>query len=257
MITSEELKTAGLRAGADKVGIASAANITDMYPDSVPGNFLKGATSVVISLAADPSAIYDTDDSNVYSRLAFPGYRRADGSTAVLMKLVEDRGYSTKYVVREWVSGKNTKGKNSKVLQIKHAAHAAGLGTPGKHTLIVTKEYSAAVRFSAFITDAPLQADAPATENLCDDCNACVKACPSGAIQDKDNFDFFACSAYLFGGLKLKNIMQSIKDGNLKNIPEMTSSFPEVINGWGKSFSAGQRLYYYCGNCVRSCKKHK
>lgn len=257
MITSDELKRIGLRAGADMVGIASAENMANLYPGSDPRNFLKGARSVVISLVADPQAIYDADDRDVYSSLAVTGYRRADGSSAVLMKALKDAGYSVKYIERAQLNEKNAKGKSAKVLQLKHAARAAGLGAQGKHTLIVTEKYSAAVRLSGFITDAPLEADGPFEKTLCDNCDACVRACPSGAIHDVNDFDFFACSAYLFGGVKLKGIAESVTGGDFKTLPESVKELPHVIKGWGNALSGGRQLFYNCGACVRSCKRHK
>ena len=64
----------------------------------------------------------------------------------------------------------------------KKAARLAGLGGIGKNSLFIHKEYGTRVRLGTLFTDCPLQGDGEIKENICLGCDACVKACPSGAI---------------------------------------------------------------------------
>jgi len=68
------------------------------------------------------------------------------------------------------------------LISMKHAARLAGLGSFGKQSLIVTREYGPWVRLGIVVTDAELAPDAPFEENLCGECEACVMACPVGAL---------------------------------------------------------------------------
>lgn len=64
----------------------------------------------------------------------------------------------------------------------KAAATLAGLGWIGKQTLCITPTLGPHVRWCSVITDALLPPDEPFTEDLCGDCDLCVRACPTGAI---------------------------------------------------------------------------
>jgi epoxyqueuosine reductase QueG len=64
----------------------------------------------------------------------------------------------------------------------KQMARLAGLGNYGKNALIINPKYGPWIRLSAIITDAEFVYDDPFTEDLCGDCDECVKACPTGAL---------------------------------------------------------------------------
>lgn len=63
----------------------------------------------------------------------------------------------------------------------KLAAHLAGLGWIGKNCLLITPKYGPRVRLASVLTDAPLEAGKPLT-NQCGDCQKCVDACPPRAL---------------------------------------------------------------------------
>jgi len=67
------------------------------------------------------------------------------------------------------------------VFSHKLAAHLAGLGWIGKSALLITPEHGPRVRWGTVLTDAPLEAGTPMDE-MCRDCDACVKACPAHAF---------------------------------------------------------------------------
>ncbi len=88
----------------------------------------------------------------------------------------------------------------------KEAARKAGLGTIGKNSLFLHKKYGARVRLGTVFTDCVLERDCEMPENMCIGCNACVKACPSGAITGKawyegvkreDIYSPAVCSEYM------------------------------------------------------------
>jgi epoxyqueuosine reductase QueG len=68
------------------------------------------------------------------------------------------------------------------LISLKQAARLAGLGTYGKNALLVTPDFGPWVRLDLVLTDAPLIPDAAFEEDLCGDCDACVAACPAGAL---------------------------------------------------------------------------
>ncbi len=59
----------------------------------------------------------------------------------------------------------------------KEAAAKAGLGIIGRHSLLITPEYSSYVFLAEIITDIEC-ARLPAETQFCKDCGACISACP-------------------------------------------------------------------------------
>ncbi|KAF5029018.1 Epoxyqueuosine reductase [anaerobic digester metagenome] len=67
-------------------------------------------------------------------------------------------------------------------VHVKAAAALAGLGWIGKNTLCITPQLGPRQRWCAVVTDAVLPYDEVFKEDLCGDCERCIKACPVGAI---------------------------------------------------------------------------
>jgi Pyruvate/2-oxoacid:ferredoxin oxidoreductase delta subunit len=71
-----------------------------------------------------------------------------------------------------------------RILQIPFAL-AAGIGQMGKNGLVISKEYGPRIRLACVTTDLPLRPGGPVdigVEDFCAQCQACLKACPGGAI---------------------------------------------------------------------------
>jgi epoxyqueuosine reductase len=69
------------------------------------------------------------------------------------------------------------------LLSYKHAAELAGLGTMGRHTLLITPEYGPRVRLAGLLTDAEIEPSPASRKDYCVNCDACIRACPAGALQ--------------------------------------------------------------------------
>jgi epoxyqueuosine reductase len=254
---TESLKKKGREAGADIVGIAGAEELLDIAPECDAGLFLEGARNVVIALVADPPAVQHATDIGEYIALAFPGYQKADGAVRSMMNFIEHKGFRTHFITREWHMAKNRFGRNVNTMSLKQAARAAGLGSIGRHTLLVTPDHGPRVRLSGFITDAPLGAGAPFEATLCDDCGACIAACPSGALNGQDDFGFNACSAYLFAGIRLDEVETAAREMNMSALLENAQRLARSAVSWMDSLASGRKLYYNCSACIRVCNAHK
>jgi len=81
------------------------------------------------------------------------------------------------------------------VLEVALAAKA-GLGWRGKHTLLLTREAGSYFFLGEIYTDLPLPVTA-ATTSHCGTCEACIAACPTGAIVAPYELDARRCISYL------------------------------------------------------------
>jgi epoxyqueuosine reductase len=67
-------------------------------------------------------------------------------------------------------------------IALKTIAVQCGLGWQGKNTLLITPSHGPRVNLIAILTDAELEPDLPLAENLCGECERCLKACPAKAL---------------------------------------------------------------------------
>jgi len=65
---------------------------------------------------------------------------------------------------------------------LKFVPHRIGLGCYGKNGLLLTRRYGSYVGLRDVLTDAPLEPDAMERPTFCQDCDRCLKACPTGAL---------------------------------------------------------------------------
>lgn len=75
-------------------------------------------------------------------------------------------------------------------------AVSAGLGFIGKSHLLINPSLGAELLLGEMITDVELEADKPVA-NGCSNCNACIRACPTGALGGSGTFDARKCISYL------------------------------------------------------------
>lgn len=88
----------------------------------------------------------------------------------------------------------------------KHAAEAAGVGTIGRNSLLITPGFGPRVRLACLLTEAPVEETPRIKEDLCTQCNACIDVCPAQAIEAPPSgrpyvINRFACRAYRQAGL--------------------------------------------------------
>ena len=102
-------------------------------------------------------------------------YNRAARVCRELANFILTQGYTAK----PWA------GPFASALSMVPAAIDSGMGTLGKHGSLIHGEFGSSFRLSAVTTDMPLVADPKrdiGSEDFCQNCQVCVKACPPKAI---------------------------------------------------------------------------
>jgi len=103
------------------------------------------------------------------------------------------------------------------LFSFKHAAYLAGLGTIGRHSLLITPEFGPRVRLACLLTEAPLDPSGVSAQEYCLKCDACVRACPARAIESRGpdgpyEVNGFACRAYRQAGMTCAVCMKACSE---------------------------------------------
>ncbi|MGO1468639.1 MAG: tRNA epoxyqueuosine(34) reductase QueG [Tissierella sp.] len=75
-------------------------------------------------------------------------------------------------------------------------ARRAGIGFFGKNCSIINKEYGSFIFLGYILTNIDLKSDSPLNED-CGECELCLKACPTGALESAYNINAKKCISYL------------------------------------------------------------
>ena len=195
----DELKDYLLSQGASDVGFCK---IDD-------GDF--GECSYAISIVVRLSESIVDEISDEPTHTYFNHYRSVNALIdSLLLKAglyLQKNGY--KYITVAASQSINKDGWNYKGrYSHKKAATMSGLGTIGKSSMFLHKDYGAKVRLGTVVTNCEFDVSGTQPLDLCSGCDRCVKACPSGAITG--NMWHEGCDReYMFDPEKCSNYMKN------------------------------------------------
>lgn len=133
----------------------------------------------------------------------------------------------------------------------RHAAVAAGLGTFGRHNLVIHPRFGTRVNFVSIITNLDLMPSPKSDADLCVHCNLCVKNCPGRALDDEGKTDLMKC---------MKNSLPYGLGADIAFWTQFISSSQEDQKEMFRSEQyprLRQAAYlgnqYMCFNCLKSC----
>ena len=192
-ITSETVKEYGLNAGASVVGIAASKDF-DLAPEGFkPVDYLEGCRSVIVLGAPSPQKAL-TMNTAEYTENRNAMLTEMTNIAKEVEKRIKKDGHKAKAISA--TGGKFTEGKHFGYISLKHAAELAGLGLINRNYLLTNPQYGNLLWFSAVLTDADLVPDKKAQYKICDNCNKCVKTCPSGALDNPALFKPKQCDKF-------------------------------------------------------------
>ncbi len=183
-MVKERIRSFALELGADAAGIASAADYRSPRSPAIETVF-PAVRSLVVMAYAELTSCESPDmfiaQSGRYDLMEFS--RVCNYRLARFLERTYGARAMTVPASYPMAMTRETKGTIGQV-SLRHAAVAAGLGTFGRHNLVVHPRLGSRVVFTAVLTDLDLASDPPVTESPCDDCGLCVTACPAGALEE-------------------------------------------------------------------------
>lgn len=246
----EQIRNFALNLGADDAGFVAAADYKSPRSPAL-SSLMPGVLSLVVlafrelSTCESPSpqiAMAGRMDVMEFSRSVnyrLAGFLERGGVKAMTIP--------ASYPMEMSAATKGSLGEVS----LRHAAVAAGLGTFGRHNIVINPRLGSRVIFSAILTNFDLPSDAPLTDDLCLHCEACVRACPAEALAVPGQTSVGRClgtsQPYGIGGSikfwsKFSAADNEEQQAMLKD--------PEYWKLYQAGFIGFQ---YFCFNCLNSC----
>ena len=197
MLDSKKVKQIMMSLGADLCGIASIDRFADAPKGYHPLDVLPTCKSVISFGCRFPVGTLICNSHIPYTQVRNTITPKMDAIALNLCVEMEKLGVVCVSIpTNDSVWDTNTNRSRSIVSQ-KHAAQAAGLGTIGRHSLLITPEFGSMVWLGAVLCSAELEAD-PLKEAICNNCNLCVEACPVNALETVE-VKQETCWNYAFG----------------------------------------------------------
>jgi epoxyqueuosine reductase len=76
-------------------------------------------------------------------------------------------------------------------------AREAGLGWPGRHSIIINRDLGSFFFIGVLLVDISLEYDKPYPGDRCGECRFCIESCPTNAINENRTIDARKCISYL------------------------------------------------------------
>lgn len=120
-------------------------------------------------------------------------------------------------------------------IPLKTAAVICGLGSQGKNTLLISPEFGPRIRLIAVLTDAILDIDSPFEDDLCGDCDKCIKVCPTKALEPY-RLNITHCMVYSSESPTSTDVPEFVRQKEQKLFPRPT-----------------QKSFIECTRCIDVC----
>ena len=179
---SDDIKKIVISLGADLCKIAGMERFEDAPEGYHPRDVLPSCNSVISFACRFPAGTLACRTAVPYTRGRNSITAKMDAIALDLCIELEKMGFLEVPVPTNESQWDDKTGRWRSIVSQKHAAQAAGLGTIGRHSLLITPEFGSMVWLGTVLTEAELAED-PVLEKICNDCNLCVEACPHNALE--------------------------------------------------------------------------
>ncbi len=174
MIDSKLAKEILFGLGADLCGIAGIDRFADAPKGYHPLDVLPTCKSVISFGCRFPIGTLRCNTHTPYTKVRNSITPKMDAMALnFCIEMEKHQAVCVPIPTNESQWDENTKRWRSIISQ-KHAAQAAGLGTIGRHSLLITPEFGSMIWLGSVLCEQELEPD-EMKKNICSNCNACVK----------------------------------------------------------------------------------
>lgn len=251
----DQIRQYALDLGADLVGFASLKDYNSPRSDDVQ-KILPGAASlIVMGLRLIDGALDCPDPRITFSSAMLDTEATGRDITYRLCRYLEQnlgfRAVPTPAPPRYPMEMSQEKKGFLGPISARHAAVAAGLGILGRNNLLVNPRFGSRVRYLAVLTTADLPGDPLFSQDLCGDCDLCIKACPVEALSEPGQTDQRKCISYCqpFGLAGLIKFIGRFMEANLEGKKTLLKT--PLFWNIHQTFTLGQNVQ--CHECIRVC----
>ena len=197
MIDHKKVKEIMFSLGADLCGIASIDRFANAPTGYHPLDILPTCKSVISFGCRFPVGTLICKSDIPYTRVRNSITPKMDAiALDFCIEMEKHQVVCVPIPTNESQWDKNT-GRWRSIVSQKHAAQAAGLGTIGRHSLLITPEFGSMVWLGAILCEREFEPD-EMKEPLCDNCNLCVDVCPVNALEGSE-LKQQTCYEFAFG----------------------------------------------------------
>lgn len=181
-INNTQVKKIAYALGADLCGIAGMDRFGDAPEGYHPCDVLPACRSVISFACRFPAAVLSCRTAVPYTRVRNSITAKMDAIALNLCIELDKKGIAAVPIPTNESQWDARTGRWRSIVSQKHAAQAAGLGTIGRHSLVITPEFGSMVWLGMVLTEAELEPDTM-LDRVCNDCMLCVEACPVNALE--------------------------------------------------------------------------
>ena len=196
-ISNKEVKDIMYSLGADLCGVASVDRFEEAPQGFHPLDVLPICKSVISFAVRFPVGALLCDTPVPYTRIRNSLTPKMDAIALNMCIELEKRGIVSVPIPTNESLWDEMTGRWRSIISQKHAAQAAGLGTIGRHSLLITPRFGSMVWLGCVLCDAEIEPD-EVLADVCVNCNKCVQACPVNALE-KEELNQQACWDNAFG----------------------------------------------------------
>ena len=195
------IKEHAYKLGADVCGIGSIDRFENSPTGFSPLDLFENCKSVISVGIALPKGLYEVPPRLIYGYFNAHICTILDTLALKLSKEIEKQYKCFAIPVpcdapNEYWDEENLTAKG--LISMKHTAVLCGLGSLGKNTLLMNKEYGNRLTVGAILTDLELSPDSVQPDLCIAGCHKCIDGCPAKAIE-KGKVNQKGCRLNTFG----------------------------------------------------------
>lgn len=228
--------------GADDVGFAAVSDYISPNTPKIESFFPK-AKSIIVMAYRELSTCESMDPQLAMNgRLDKKEVMRAD-SYKICHYLEDEFNAKILSIPESFPRG------GTSAVSLRHAAVAAGLGTFGRHNLVIHPKFGTRVTFTAIVSNLEIDSDDKIEDTFCNNCNICVKSCPAKALDEEGKTDIRKCMkvSQPFSFISYLSFLDKYIEAGTEERQAMTMEFFPYYQA--NAFVT----QYYCFNCLKLC----